>query len=302
MRPHHGPVDDAVMATTTNTDQLSTGASSGRPASLTRLGLFTAAVLGLGWLGPVVDRATGAEVGEGPGQLLWILLPVAAAMVLRWRGDGFADAGLRSDYQANCRWYEMSSAFYPVIMLIAAAGGLAFGHWELHDDSAPLRFAAIALFALIPFTLTAIAEEFGWRGYLTPRLEAAGVGRLTNHVIVGVIWGAWHLPYVQVFWDFSDEPLWTLVPRVLLGTTVAAIVYGEIRLRTGTVWPAVIMHASGNAIAAGLLDEKVLDQVEATPWIFSPGIDGAVVITLTAVVAWRLVVSRPAAATAASGR
>lgn len=269
--------------------------SAVRPPSLTRLGLYTAAVLGLGWLGPLVDRATGAEVGEGPGQLLWILLPITAAMLLRWRGDGFADAGLRPDYRANRRWYEVSSAFYPAVMLAAAAGGLALGHWELHDDWAPLRFAAIAMVALIPFTFTAIAEEFGWRGYLTPRLEAAGVGRLANHVIVGVIWGAWHFPYLQQHWDFSDEPLWTLVPRVLLGTTVAAIVYGEIRLRTGTVWPAVVMHAAGNAIAAGLLDDEVLDQVETTPWITSPGIDGAVVIALTAVVAWRLVISRTAA-------
>lgn len=296
MRPHHGRIDDAGMATTTNTHtpDPTAPASSGAP-SLARIGLYTAAVLGLGWLGPLVDKATGAEVGDGPGQLLWILLPITAAMLLRWRGDGFADAGLRPDYRANRRWYELSSAFYPAVMLAAAAGGLALGHWELHDDSAPLRFAAIALVALIPFTFTAIAEEFGWRGYLTPRLEAAGVGRLANHVIVGVIWGAWHLPYLQQYWDFSDEPLWTLVPRVLLGTTVAAIVYGEIRLRTGTVWPAVMMHAAGNAIAAGLLDDNVLDQVEATPWVTSPGIDGAIVIALTAVVAWRLVVSRTAA-------
>ena len=91
-------------------------------------------------------------------------------MLLRWKGgDGFTDAGLRPAYRQNRRWYDLSSAFYPVVMSTAAAGGLAANHFDLHDDWAPLRFAAIALVSLVPFTLTAIAEEFGWHGYLTPR-------------------------------------------------------------------------------------------------------------------------------------
>lgn len=254
--------------------------------SPSRIVVFITAVLGLGWLGPLVDHTAGHGLGDGPGQLIWILLPVGTAMVLRWKGgDGFADAGLRPRHRANRPWYLLSSSFYPIAMITAAAGGLLASDWELHDDWAPLRFAAIALVALVPFTFTAIAEEFGWRGYLTPRLDAAGVGRLTNHVIVGIIWGLWHLPYMTVAWDFTDESLWTLAPRIVLGTTVAAVIYGEIRLRTGTVWPAVIMHAASNAIAAGLLDNNVLVQNEPTPWIFSPGIDSGVVIAITGLVA-----------------
>jgi hypothetical protein len=83
------------------------------------------------------------------------------------------------------------------------------------------RIAIVAASALIPFTFAAIAEESGWRGYLTPRLEAAGVGRLANHTLVGVIWGAWHLPYLDA-WDYSTESLWTLAARIILGTTVIA--------------------------------------------------------------------------------
>ncbi len=270
------------MTTTTSVeaDERATSVPSPR-----RLAIYTAAVLGLGWIGPLLDRSVGSGVGEGPGQLFWILLPIGAASLLRWSGTGFGDAGLRPNYRQHRRWYELSSAFYPLAMLSAAGGGVAFGHWDLADDWAPLRFAAIALVALVPFTLTAIAEEFGWRGYLTPQLDAAGIGRLANHVIVGVVWGAWHFPYMTVFWDFTNESIWTLGPRVLLGTTMAAIVYGEIRLRTGSVWPAVVMHASSNAIAAALLDNDVLLQRESTPWLFAPGIDGVVVMAATALTA-----------------
>ena len=254
--------------------------------SPSRIAIYVIAVLGLGWLGPVVDHTFGHGLGEGPGQLLWILLPVGAATMLRWRGgEGFADAGIRRTGRSNGPWYLLSRSFYPVIMITAAIGGLLAGHWETYDDWAPLRFAAIALVAMLPFTLTAMAEEFGWRGYLTPRLDAVGVGRLANHVIVGVVWGLWHLPYLTLHWDFTDESLWTLAPRVVLGTTVAAVVYGEIRLRTGSVWPAVVMHATSSAIAGAFLDDDVLVQNEATPWIFSPGIDGLVVIATTGLVA-----------------
>lgn len=274
------------MATTTPTPT-PTGDRSAPPASVGRIALFGVAVLALGWLGPLVDRLAGQDTGAGPGQLVWLLLPVGVATLLRWRGgDGFADAGLQPNYRANRRWYDLSSAFYPVVMLLATAGGLLAGHWELYDDAAPIRFAVVAAIGLIPFTLTAIAEEFGWRGYLTPRLEAAGIGRLTNHLVVGVLWGAWHLPYMASHWDVTDEPLWTLAPRVILGTTVVAVVYGEIRLRTGSVWPAVIMHASGNAVAGALVaTDDVLVQIEPTPWIFSPGVDGLIVTALTTLVA-----------------
>jgi len=269
------------------TDLLQPPTETTEVASRRRIAIYVAAVLGLGWLGPLIDRSVETDSGGGPGRLVWLFLPIGTAMLLRWRaGDGFADAGLRPDYRANRRWYDLSSAFYPIAMLTAVGGGLAVDHWELYDDWSPLRFATVAAFTLIPFTFAAIAEEFGWRGYLTPRLEAAGVGRLANHVTVGVIWGAWHLPYMADAWDYSAESLWTLAPRVILGTTVIAIVYGEIRLRTGSVWPAVIMHAAGNATASALIiTDDVLVQNEPAPWIFSPGSDGLVVIVISAALA-----------------
>ncbi|NOY56811.1 MAG: CPBP family intramembrane metalloprotease [Actinobacteria bacterium] len=129
-------------------------------------------------------------------------------------------------------------------------------------------------------------------GYLVPRLDAKeGVGRWINHLVVGLIWGMWHLPYVAVFWDYTDESLATLLPRILLGTVIVAVVYGEIRLAAGSVWPAVLMHAMGNAVVGGLLADEVLAVSSVRPIVFSPGADGLFVIGLTAVVASAVVVA-----------
>ena len=143
-------------------------------------------------------------------------------------------------------------------------------------------FIEAFVIGLVPVVLTSVAEEFGWRGYLVPRLDAVGVERWMNHLVVGLIWGAWHIPYVTVFWDYTDEGLATLVPRILVGTVVAAVVYGEIRLATGSVWPAVVMHAMGNAFVGALLADNVLAVDAATPIVTSPGVDGLIVIGLTA--------------------
>ncbi len=100
-----------------------------------RIVVFITAVLGLGWLGPLVDHTAGHGLGEGPGQLIWILLPVGAAMILRWKGgDGFADAALRPRHRENRPWYLFSGGFYPVVMIAAAGGGLLAGDWELDNN------------------------------------------------------------------------------------------------------------------------------------------------------------------------
>ncbi|WP_407946417.1 CPBP family glutamic-type intramembrane protease [Paenibacillus alkaliterrae] len=49
--------------------------------------------------------------------------------------------------------------------------------------------------ALIPAFIKNIFEEFAWRGYLAPKLYSIGYNRLFIHICVGLIWGAWHVPY-----------------------------------------------------------------------------------------------------------
>lgn len=56
------------------------------------------------------------------------------------------------------------------------------------------------------------------------------------------------------------------------------------------------MHASSNAIAGAVINgDDVLTQHEPTPWLFSPGIDGVVVIALTTAGAAVPFARRPAA-------
>ena len=75
-----------------------------------------------------------------------------------------------------------------------------------------------------------------------------------SHAIVGIVWGAWHLPFVFVLWPYlTPNMLWYFVPLLLVGTFSQSVVYGEIRLATASVLPAWVMHTIGNAIGNTLL-------------------------------------------------
>lgn len=259
---------------------------SAQQGSIRSVVLFTVVVLSAGWLGRLLDEITGAGDDAGIGQLLWIIAPIGTAAVLRYRGGGgWGDAGLRPRFSGNGRWYALSLLFYPLVVGIAIAVGLSLDEFTTKGSGGGFPFGAFAgafAIGLVPVMFTSAAEEFGWRGYLVPRLDAVGAGRWVNHLAVGLIWGAWHIPYVAVFWDYTEESMATLIPRILVGTVVAAAVYGEIRLATGSVWPAVVMHAMGNAFAGAFLADDVLNVADATPIVFSPGADGLIVIGLTA--------------------
>jgi hypothetical protein len=104
---------------------------------------------------------------------------------------------------------------------------------------------------------------------------------------------------LSTFWTYTEEGMATLVPRFFVGTIVAAVVFGEVRLATGSVWPAVLMHAIGNAVATALLADGVLELASTSPILFFPSVEGVVMILLTAVVALLIVKARGAGATGA---
>ena len=48
-----------------------------------------------------------------------------------------------------------------------------------------------------------VAEEGAWRGYLTPALIGRRLPDPWIWLVVGMIWGLWHIPYYLWFLDES---------------------------------------------------------------------------------------------------
>jgi membrane protease YdiL (CAAX protease family) len=125
-----------------------------------------------------------------------------------------------------------------------------------------------------------IFEEFAWRGYLAPKMYSLGINVFIAHVLVGLIWGAWHLPYLAFVTGYLKESSAFLIPCFLLGTIATSIVYGEIRLITNSVWPAVLMHTIGGAFIGALFMKNIFEIEIGIELLFSPGIEGVLGIVL----------------------
>jgi membrane protease YdiL (CAAX protease family) len=248
------------------------------------LTIFTFLVIALPWLGRGLDSLAGRTSSEeGPGLLIWIITPCAVSLLLRaFAGDGWQDLGLRPAFKGNGLWYAASILVYPICIALVLVIGLVIGGISFPDassDPAGTFVQAFAL-ALVPQFIINILEEFGFRGYLAPKMYKLGLNDFVAHATVGLIWGAWHLPYFSYVTSYTTESPATLVPRFLVGTMAASIFYGEIRILTHSMWPAVLTQTIGGALLTGILSEDLIKTTSGMEFLVSPVVEGGLVIVL----------------------
>lgn len=118
----------------------------------------------------------------------------------------------------------------------------------------PVEVVVLAQLAALPVgalfnSIFAFGEEIGWRGWLVPALRPLGTWPAL--LLTGVIWGIWHSPVILLGYNFGRTDI-TGVLFMIGGCVAWGILLGWVRLRSASVWPAVIAHGSLNA-AGGLV-------------------------------------------------
>ncbi|MFG6355352.1 MAG: CPBP family intramembrane metalloprotease [Acetatifactor sp.] len=97
-------------------------------------------------------------------------------------------------------------------------------------------------------------EEWGWRGYLFPRLKEL-TGTVPALLLTGTVWGLWHLPELLRGMNFGTDLPGYPVSNVLL-MCVYCILTGTFLTwltdRSGSIWPATLAHMLQDH-AAGVL-------------------------------------------------
>ncbi len=264
-----------------------------RPARKRNIVVYVIAVLALSTLGGLIAYGETGELGspdaaESAGMLLFILSPIVVASLLRWFGkDGWADAGLRFRFKGNGRWYAFSLVLFPALSAVAVGLGALTGALTFAPGAAS-EFAVAFAATLVVRVVFALFEEFGWRGYLEPRLQNLGVSAGRRHLMVAAVWGLWHIPYVLVVDLMTDLSLAAYIPLFLVAVVPMSFIYGIVRERTASVWPAVLMHGMANAVAFPLLMPEVVAETNEVWFAARP--EGLVMLaglTAVAVVMWR---------------
>ncbi|MEA4908731.1 MAG: type II CAAX endopeptidase family protein [Anaerolineaceae bacterium] len=164
----------------------------------------------------------------------------------------------------------------------------------------PVYLLVFATLGVVQSALSALGEEIGWRGLLVPQL-ARLLGYPRTALVSGVIWALWHTPLI-VFADYNSgaTPTWYALLCFWIMVMGISFVFAWLVLRSGSLWPAVILHAAHNLFIQGLFDPLTTNTGPTAYLTGEFGIGLAIAGTLLALIFWRLSNRLPQAAVQAT--
>lgn len=199
----------------------------------------------------VIVRLAVPFIGEASLPVTMLTPTIAAAIMLTFvaREGGFRKVlSLLGIDRAGLKGWPLAIAAPTTIHLVGfvflSVTGLAV--FAAPSMSGSMGNAILDVLAgLVIGTLLALGEEIGWRGYMLPRLLDFGV--VPAMLIVGLLHGIWHLPLMLTtdYYHGTGNPL-LVVPLFLITLSLVGIVYGFLRIWTGSVWPVAIAHSMAN--------------------------------------------------------
>ncbi len=144
----------------------------------------------------------------------------------------------------NIKWYLLA-IFLPACCVVPS---LFIYHFFLHKplDLSEWYLPLILFFIFMPFS--PFWEEIGWRGFLLPILQSK-FRPLTAAVILGLIWGVWHIPMYLTHNPEGSRTGMFLIYFVL-GTVPVTVLFVWLSNRTGSLLVTIFFHAAINATFA----------------------------------------------------
>ena len=180
--------------------------------------------------------------------------------------EGFKNAMLRLNLKGNVRYY-LIGWFGPMVLTILgsiiyfAVCPSEFTLTSYHAMMAtqpmpPAAFWAtqVVLMCLAPLLnfIPCFGEEWGWRGYLLPKV-AQRMKFLPTVLLTGFIWGIWHAPIIvaghNYGMNYPGYPWWGIIAMCVF-CIVCGTLFSYITLKAKSCWPAVFAHGALNGTAS----------------------------------------------------
>ena len=160
--------------------------------------------------------------------------------------------------------------------------------FEATQTQAILLYVTISgIFGMLGTTLIVSGEEIGWRGLLVPELN-----KITNFtwtsLISGGLWAVYHFPAL-IFADYHGAgPLWYSMLCFTIMILSFSVVMTWFRLKSGSVWTAVLLHTAHNVFVQTIFTPLTYDTGPTEYLIDEFGAGLAAVYLIAAVVFWQL--------------
>lgn len=267
-----------------------------RKLELKRLLIYLAFAFGLAWALFFIFLLNGfkwdAKSSAASVISLGMLTPFIANIITRWiTKEGFAMTG-RDSLMLGISFQKKKWMYYILALVLPWLYFEVCGLLEVlvipqaFDKDYYLQagiekglvfiypLAVIISTSIISFA--ALGEEGGWRGYMMPKLMKL-LGYKKAIVIGGIIWGVWHGPLTCVGHNFgTDYPGFPYLGILVmcLFCTLIGIVLTFFTVKTGSIWPAAILHAVNNgtpSILRFFVNEEIVNETLPNPilsWAF----------------------------------
>lgn len=173
---------------------------------------------------------------------------IGALTMVHHHGEEAIGSWLRSQlhFRGPVRWYAVAFVI-PLIYPIALTAYLVATGVPIESSVLPARIPMFLASLGFVFLLGGGQEEFGWRGYMLPRLlERWSAGRAS--LVLGVVWACWHLPlYVIPGQLYASKPFLSYLPLVVALTFVFTWLHDAANHRLPVV---MLLHAGVNSTGA----------------------------------------------------
>lgn len=219
--------------------------------------------------------------------------PGLVSIILRLVGrQGFGDVSFRLNLRRSWRWYLIAWLMPIFVCLLAYGIGWTTHVTPMRHDISGLDVAfriATTATVLVPVSAVfAAGEEIGWRGFLLPRMMQAGIRRPV--LATSTVWWLFHVPLILAgLYASGPSPL--LAAFVFAGSVFSAgAVAGWSRQATGSVWPAVLLHATWNSVIQGAFDVATAGEgprAARNLWVGESGVLVAAASIIFLAVVWR---------------
>ena len=201
---------------------------------------------GLASLVLVPKLASGEPIPQLSGLLMFPLMiigPAIAGLSLRFITDGAA--GVKALLGGMLHW-RLPARWYAVLLLppLLVLGVLTALHYLVSPAFAVHWLPLGLVYGIAPGLL----EEIGWSGYAYGAM-ARKLGGLRAALILGVLWGIWHLPVIDFLGGaYPHGAYWLLfVLAFIFSMTAMRVIIAWVYIHTQSLLLTQLLHAASTA-------------------------------------------------------
>lgn len=208
-----------------------------------------------GWV--TVPEEIGSRAADVSGDISALIILLVALSPFGPTFGGFVMTGLNEgkagmkalwkrfwSWNISWKWLLVVMLWWPALRLLTNLLGQV-----LNGEQYPLLVYPEQVWIFIPpliistFVNGGMSEEFGWRGYALPRLQAK-FNALTSSIILGIIEGFWHYPLILIGSWWQGDSVFALIMWFIMTDICRTWIFNN---TNGSILAAMLFHGMGNA-------------------------------------------------------